>query len=957
MLLAVVRHIKSIFRAFYEFSNENLFMAAITSIGIDLGTTNSVLAYTNLKLNGDIVSKVVDIERPVDMYSGVGNTSRLTTMKKTTLPSCVYYIQEQNYKPLVGDFAKMQYSIRPHLVAKSIKSQMGKPLAENLSPDIPDKTPAEISSRILKHMISKAEKALKINITDAIITVPANFDSSMCQATREAARLAGIQVTYPNGTEKPILLSEPNAVIYDLFNLIRNGEIPDTVLDLSQTRRVVVFDLGGGTLDITMHEIKRRTDQNDGTLKVSEIATNRYTLLGGDNFDEVISEEMFRHYLNQYSSYPQIVDSIKRQKNEVMPTLRRLAEELKIEMNETYSASDSQEDEWWRDEDEGNTFSPNSPINCTGYGYDDEFTRKELEDILSVFMANELNFEDYKRIDEISNKDNIIFPILDVLDKASKKLNTPDVKVDAVIVNGGMSKFYMVTERLTKFFGFQPIVVLDPDLAVARGAAVYHYLMTSANHSELADDMISVGNGTTASVRTRTPRQIDSHIKIGIIKPILNDALYLGTKDNNRMVLIPTGTELPFDSEIKECLIPAGKNDANTSQVVFPIQSQNLDGTFRTISHGIGSFRSSYPAGTVVAFQVHMDASKSITMEAWIKQEDSDMKFDLVKVDIKIDNNLTPEQRRISKVLAPNGSRINIKETLNNFITDCKNFESKRKKNAAKLRQTTQSICVACNRSEFAPIIIDALYTCNSEEAKMRLFTISRKIMSDWTDRERKEIAKICIGHLGGLLNGLESTDKRKINSNTQAIYALSVCGTPEQLEKLRAIHDKPEYLQACIYAHGVTKTCVDWLIERFEISVEQVLRGQKNDLQNTAYFMGAALNDNHSGSITSDQVQKIIKKLLSLISGNLIDNPHSLSICILAVGWICDQRNQPQWEISEQTIQEIKDALEKIDSMYELRTQKAREVVYKLIEGQILTKEEEALLLQQIENEEAETE
>ena len=935
---------------FWGFSDE-VFMI---SVGIDLGTTNSVLAFTNLKPNGDIVSKVMEINRPVSMYSAVGNAQKLTTEKKSTLPSCIYYVQENNYRPLVGDFAKMQYPIRPHLVAKSIKSQMGKPLAEGLSPDIPDKTPSQISSRILKHMISEAEKALRTKITDAIITVPANFDSSMCQATREAARQAGIQVTNPDGTEKPILLSEPNAVIYDLFNQIRNGEIPDTVLDLSQTRRVIVFDLGGGTLDITMHEIKRRNEKNDGTLKVSEIATNRYTLLGGDDFDEVISEVMFQHYLSQYSGQQNV---ILKHKSEVMPNLRRFAEDLKIEMSNSFSDSDSQEQEWW--EDDSDSFSTGGLIGSTGFAYDDEFTREQVEEILSVFMADELKFDDYKRIGQITNTRNIIFPILDVLDKASKKLETPDVKVDAVIVNGGMSKFYMVTRRLTQFFGFEPIVVLDPDLAVARGAAVYHYLLTNASHTELADDMISVGAEpieNPAPPTTRAFQPTGSHIGIEFSNAILNDALYLGTKNNTRMEIIPTGAELPFNSAVHECLLPTSKTGTKTSQMVLPIQSKNLDGTFRIIAKSIISFSSSYPAGTKVAFRIYMDVSKTITMEAWICLENSDLKIDSVKANIVIDNDLTPEQKRINKVVAPNGSRVNPKEILDSFIKNCRAFEkmttpsSKRKKIAEDLRMDKDALCSACNRSEFAPVIIKALNDASDcEEAKMRLYTISRKILPDWTEKEKKEIAKLCMSQLGGALNGF--FDRKKVNSNIQAIYTLALCGTPQQLKQLERLHEKPEYLQACIYAHAVSKTCVEWIIERFERSVKSVHDGKKDDLQNTAYFLGVALNDNLSTSITSHQIKRIIDKIVSVIEDYYL-SLNSLISCIFALGWICDQKNQEKWGIDYKTIQKVKDVLDRMDTLYdtyETRTQRAKDVVYKLVEGKTLTKEEEELLLEQI--------
>ncbi len=215
-------------------------------VGIDLGTTNSVLATINEKPNGDAVSKVVEIARATDMYNAVSGEVKLTKMKKPTLPSCVYYRQEKSYEPLVGDFAKMQYPLRPHLVAKSIKSQMGNPMVSGLSPEIPDRAPAEISARILKHLLKEASKVYRCEITDAVITVPANFDSAMCKATRDAAELAGIKIKNKDGSERPVLLSEPNAVIYDLMNQIHNGEISNHILDLKGKKRVLVFDLGGG---------------------------------------------------------------------------------------------------------------------------------------------------------------------------------------------------------------------------------------------------------------------------------------------------------------------------------------------------------------------------------------------------------------------------------------------------------------------------------------------------------------------------------------------------------------------------------------------------------------------------------------------------------------------------------------------------------------------------------------
>ncbi|MBQ7522346.1 MAG: Hsp70 family protein, partial [Clostridia bacterium] len=401
-------------------------------VGIDLGTTNSVLAIINEKANGQIVSKVVDIPRADDIYNTVSGESKLSRSRKSTLASCVYYRQEKNYEPLVGEFAKKQYSIRPHLVAKSIKSQMGNPEVTGLSEDVPDKTPAKISARILKHMIGEASKINRKEIRHAVITVPANFDSAMCKATLDAAALAGIEVCNPDGTEKPILLSEPNAVIYDLINQISNGEISESVIDLSTEKTVLVFDLGGGTLDITIHKIKRRDDVGQ-ILKVDEIATNRYTLLGGDDFDEEIAKEMYRRYIAQYSTHLEIVAKIRKEEKTVMAALRGYAENLKIELNERCQQNDEFASDWDNDyssawdlddedghDDNGEIEIPvGGNVSYTGYSYDDTFTKTEIEKILSVFMADALVFEDYKDLRYITDTHNIIYPILDVLKKAA----------------------------------------------------------------------------------------------------------------------------------------------------------------------------------------------------------------------------------------------------------------------------------------------------------------------------------------------------------------------------------------------------------------------------------------------------------------------------------------------------------------------------------------------------------
>jgi len=916
-------------------------------VGIDLGTTNSVLATINVKPNGDIVSKVVEIPRAVDIYNTISGEAKLTTQKKPTLPSCVYYREEKNYEPLIGDFAKIQYPLRPHLVAKSMKSQMGNAVANGLLSDIPDKTPAQVSSRILEHMLKQAKKIYKCDISDAVITVPANFDSAMCKATRDAAELAGIKVRNEDGSERPVLLSEPNAVIYDLINQIHNGEIPNRILDLSEKKNVLVFDLGGGTLDITMHEIKKRDGLED-SLKVNEIATNRYTLLGGDDFDELIAKKMFERYIKQYRNHPEIVNKIKHEEKTIMPQLRNYAEQLKLDLSErcgdTYSSG-------WDDEDDIMDFPVGGNMGGIGYAYDDTFTKEEIEGILNEFMAYELSFEDFKKIDKILSTRNIIYPILDVLNKASKKLNTQEVTVDAVIVNGGMSKFYMVTDRLKRFFGFEPIVALDPDQAVARGAAVYHYLLHK--HEFMQDDMRMLGNVDSAMTDKKEKREVlsASHMAIEWGKTILNDSLYLGVKNGAVHMIIPTGAELPYQSQV----MTGFKVEPGQSMIEVPIKSRNIDGTYRTIANGNIIFKKKYNKEAFVAFIIYMGSNKVITMKAWTSRDiDGKEKLEEGYVEIAINNSERSSMK--NKIIAPSGSKLRPREEINNLIQLCKNVEKCRNKIEKstifkRITSSVNSICYAGNQAEFGEAVLEALGNTSSQETKQRLFFIARKIGNTWSPLEKERLAKACMDQIRAELIGM-SIGGPRISTNIQAIYTLSICAEKGQLDKLEAIHDKSKYLQCCLYTHAKTKTHLAWILKEFQKDMENVSRKISSNIQFSSYAVGMALRRDGVNVLDVKNEEKIVEILCHGIqTGNLTDQ--ELICCILALGWICDQRAE-MGRIDSKVIAEVLHVIYGIEDYYTgwivMRCNKIREIAAKMIQGDVLDVEEEQFLLTKLE-------
>lgn len=927
-------------------------------VGIDLGTTNSVLATVNLKANGDIVSKVVDLPRAVDVYNSAAGKARLNTQKKPLLPSCVYYREEHGYEPLVGDFAKNQYALRPHLVAKSIKSQMGSAHAEGLADEIMDKTPAQVSARILQHMLREASKIYRTEIKDAVITVPANFDSVMCQATRDAAALAGIQVTNKDGSERPVLLSEPNAVIYDLINQVQNGEISNHIIDLSSEKNVLVFDLGGGTLDITMHKIKRREDCPD-VLKVDEIATNRYTLLGGDDFDQAIANVMFEHYQRQYATYPEVVRKLQQEKKAIMPQLLNYAEELKLELSERQRADSdyaADDDFSWYDE----KFDVGGNMGGIGYAYDDSFTQEDVEKILQPFMGQSLQFADYKKIDSLQDTKNIIYPILDVLQKSAAKL-AGEVKVDAVIVNGGMSKFYMVINRLREFFGLEPIVALDPDQAVARGAAVYHYYLHKYA-AKMQEDMRMVGADAPALQplpgKAAAPKAaavaVQQRAAIEWGKNILNDSLYLGMLNGAVRELIAGGTELPYQSDyIKGFQLLPDK-----AEIAIPIKRRTFGNAYQTIGNGHLKLEHGYKDGAYVAIRVLMGSNKVLSMEMLLSS-DVDMQQILEQKTAEIiigGGNLDASATKL-KFNPPVGTKLDVHNELNNLKNLCeRKYTAKgnaQKDVINKLSQSSSSIAAAGNKAEFARPLLEMLCYSNNDELRLRLFTIARKHVAYWTEQQRQSLARECLNQLQGVLQGFPYYGP-KINVNIQAIYTLGCCGSKEQVAKVQPLAAENRYYTASLYALGKSRVAGSFVQEVFQR--DAYCESNKCNLQVTAHALGMALRLEDGGRAAGLDVDQAVKDLCFIINNRtVLDVNYSSEIvcCLIALAYACDQRfggntvSAASMELARQTLANLN---RNYSTEVMMRLAKAAGVAYKMLDGESLSEDEEEFLLKKLE-------
>jgi len=397
-------------------------------IGIDLGTTNSCVAV----MEGG-TPKVI-----------------LTAEGRNTIPSVV-----EPVKKLVGDLAKRQMVLNPQNTIFSIKRLMGRRIddpevkkTEKIAPykivagkdkvaavEVEGKTytPQEISAMILQKAKADAERYLGEKVTDAVITVPAYFDDSQRQATKQAGEIAGLTVKR--------IVNEPTA------SALAYG------LDKKKKGLVAVYDLGGGTFDISILEI------GDGVFEVK--ATNGDTFLGGDDFDHKIVEWLLDNFQKEHG-----VDLSK--DPQALQRIREAAEKAKIELSST-----------------GET-DINLPF----------ITQKDKEALHLTAKLTRSELE--KLVDDLIQKS--IAPV----EKCLKDAGISKNDITDVVMVGGMTRMPKVIEVVKDFFGKEPNTTVNPDEVVAIGAAVQGAVLTGEVKDIVLLDVtpLTLGIETAGSIRT-----------------------------------------------------------------------------------------------------------------------------------------------------------------------------------------------------------------------------------------------------------------------------------------------------------------------------------------------------------------------------------------------------------------------------------------------------------------------
>ncbi len=400
-------------------------------IGIDLGTTNSAVAYmvagkpdviANAEGNRTTPSVVAINKKGERLVGQVAQRQRVTNAKNT-----IYGVKRLIGRKFTDKEVQKDSDIMPYEIVKK-----GDGVAVKM--DGKDYTPEEVSAMILSKLKADAEAFLGEKVTEAVITVPAYFDDSQRQATKDAGKIAGLEVKR--------IINEPTAAA------LAYG------LDSKKEEKIVVFDLGGGTFDVSVLEL------GDGVFEVK--STNGDTHLGGEDFDNRI----VNHFLEVFKNNEGIdlkgdKAAMQRLKDEAEKAKQELSTTKETEINLPFLTADAE-----------------GPKH-----FEYKLTRSKLEELIADLI------------------DRLAGPA----EKALKDAKLKASDIDEIVLVGGMTRMPIVVKKVKEIFGKEPLKGVNPDEVVAMGAAIQGGVLAGDVKDVLLLDVtpLSLGIETMGGVATK----------------------------------------------------------------------------------------------------------------------------------------------------------------------------------------------------------------------------------------------------------------------------------------------------------------------------------------------------------------------------------------------------------------------------------------------------------------------
>lgn len=399
-------------------------------IGIDLGTTNSAFAYmvagkpeviTNAEGDRTTPSVVAITKKGERLVGKVAQRQRVTNPKNT-----IYGIKRLIGRKFEEDEIKHDLDIMPYEIVRK-----GNGVAVKM--DGKEYTPEEISAMILAKIKADAEAFLGEKVTEAIITVPAYFDDSQRQATKDAGKIAGLEVKR--------IINEPTAAA------LAYG------LDKKSEEQIVVFDLGGGTFDVSILEI------GDGVFEVK--STNGDTHLGGEDFDNVIVNFLCDEFKKESGvDIRNDAAAMQRVKDEAEKAKKELSSATSTDINLPFLSADA-----------------DGPKH-----FEFTLTRAKMEELVSPLLER----------------------LAEPVEKALKDAKLEAKDIDEVVMVGGMTRMPAVIEKVKSLFNKEPMQGVNPDEVVAIGAAIQGGVLQGDVKDILLLDVtpLTLGIETMGGVRT-----------------------------------------------------------------------------------------------------------------------------------------------------------------------------------------------------------------------------------------------------------------------------------------------------------------------------------------------------------------------------------------------------------------------------------------------------------------------